>query len=1099
MGTDSAREADVPRRRRLRRPYVTVAVVVAVALTASLLTIVARAQLEEDDALPVAVAADVADVDLPPSGLVVSLSRPGFTDLPGTLGVESAFVTSVVAAEPVAAVELLAGGEVVARVLPEEPTVERTDRLTWLPEAEGPVTVLARAYDAKGHVGQSNPLRVDVRAPEPVAGLAAVTSVEGDTLDAIAARYGVTGASVAEWNQIPGVGPADPLPLGTALEVPVALPAWSPTAAATAGRSVPLGSPGRSSVPGGPAAPPPMPAGLALAVPPTLAVAVDGCTATVEATAGEAGQDLVLLQAPPTGGAFVPVAALTGEPVELPVTTGIHDLVVAAGDGGSLAAWSAPVTVPVTDDACSGWDGEVRLDGGRLVADTEADAAYLYLSTTPTEWVRVPAEGFVARGPSGFDFTGVLPPLTGATLAVEAWGRIGAELTFIGRGTFTPPPPKDGAQSPPGSVVSISDAVPLPKVQLWWLRPADWKHAGDPPKAVTAGEVLEPTTLEFQWSAALPGVTHGLVQVTAAPVPAQAGPNPGGVLYLGFAPGHGGTFTIDFKKVVNTFLAKQNGTLIDAKTGLGTQTYQALAGLAGDDSTTSSLPYSPVPIDLDPLDDDEVQELLKQLFVVRVVPMIGDTWTGLVSNDVSLTVDTAGLFPVAPAGEKPYELDVKMVQPPRPPDPWKMSCWQFVGWTDEAELQKKLAEEQAAANAAGHPNLGEYTVWKVLVDAVGSGPICGGCYHFGSLTVAVAGADCSDDDFLDMLWDGFKTFVNMLSSTFAFIKASIVDIVVSATGCKSAGDTAASICSTLATAALDAALISLGIPPSLPNWDQLVAAAKGDIVELGVGLATDLGVPCDEADFAAEIHGQKGLTCEEALSALLDEAVAQIDQLYADTAKSMGFSFPALMKVRPHPSGQVGPAAIEITVNPTKYSAAEGGKTCSVGAYPGAAWAAKIDPFATAAMGKQAGSPIVSGIAPGFTQGTKIGPVLIPQLSWSGKPFETGFWDLPDLPKAGANTYGPASRTYQVYPPAELDPVQVAVLATYTSGMTDAQGKPVVGVSKFWYQWPRHVFLLNQSALFKLLITSGCATGTGLHAWLVPGYGPGLPQVVLNP
>ena len=1070
----------------VRRFLPTIAIGVAVALVSAVLTVVAHRQLADDSGSSVPVADAGATLELPRSGLVVTLSRPGFVTTPVTDGSDNAFVVSVVAERSVAAVELLAGASVVDRIVPDDRVASRTDRLVWHPDGAGTTTVVARAYGADGRVGQSNPLRVDVRPALPTAGIASVVSAPGETLGDLADRYGTDRSTVAAWNQSADRDPGAALPTGTEVEVPIGLGAIEPTTTTSNAQGIRGPTTSRAL--------PPLPSDITTAAAPHLEVATRGCGVTVDARPGADGQQLYLLQVPPTGGAYEPVAAITDPSVALGAGLGPHDFVLAAGDAGALVAWSDPVSVTVDDPACSGWQGTARLQDGSLVLDggPEAESAYLYLSTSPGEWVRVPAKGSVPRGiDGGYGVAGSLPPLPGSTLRIEAWGRVNGQLTALGTGTYTPPPPPSGPNDHllPSTAVGIGNDVSLPKAQLWWLRPADWKHGGDPPEAVTSGAVPGTPTLHFQWTAPTPAVTHGLVQVTSAAVPPTAGPDPGGVLVQKTVTGNGGTFDLDFATVLDAFLAQQNGGIAQVSPP-GSQTYQAIAGLGAlGGGSTPSITASPHPLDLDPTDDFDVEEVFHQLFVVRVVPMAGDSWGGLVSNDVDLDVTPSGAR-VAPAGARPYALDVQLVKPPRPPDPSKMNCWEFAGWTDPAALQEHLdAEAKAAAASATGVNLGTYTVWKALVTAVGDGPICAGCYHIGSLTVGVAGADCSDSGFFDDLFDAFKTFVNMLSSAFAFIKDQIIDLVVSATGCKAAGDTAASICSTLAEAVLDAALASLGIPPSLPNWDELIAAAKGDIVALGVGLATQLGVPCDDASFAAEVDGQPGLTCEAALEALLDEAQAQIDQLYSDTATAMGFHFPDLMKVRPHPSGQVGPAEVKVTVHPTQYSKAEKGKTCPALILSNSIWAGKIDLATTAKVGKYVTGPLVSGVVPSVFGGV----YQIPHQFWAGSPFEANFVQLPDLQfdSTDPTGYRATSRTYQVYPPTQFDPVQVNQLYIYAQqGVTGSNGEPVPGVTYFGYQWPEQVFLLNAGAQFTLTVVSGCATGTGSHTWILPGFAP---------
>ena len=988
---------------------------IATAVIASLLTVLAAPE-DESPQLEASAGTDLAPADVPRAGMVLVLSRPGFVDIPLARGMASAFHVDVSSASPVTAVELLAGSEQVALTTLDDEQLDRVDRFVWTPEDAGTVTLVARAHSEDGHVGQSNPLRVEVRDLE--SGPAAATDVPS---------------------------------ISTDLEL------------------APIRSVRMAGAP-------------AMASQPTLTASSKGCTASIGATAGAPEQDLVLMQVPPTGGSFVPVSNVKDGTTALTLTSGLHDFVLAAGVSGEAVSWSNLVTVDIPDDECDSWTGDVSLKGNLLVADTDADLAYLYLSSLPGEWVRVPSTGFVARSAAGFDFEGLLPPLTGGALQLEAWGRKGGALVEIGAGSLVPP-----AGSGSQSAMGIGGVVGVPKVQLWFLQP-DKDEPMKAPTPLTSASLGVATTLKFKWSAPIAGVTRGVVQVTPSPAPAQS-PVPYDALYMQNVYGNGGTFTIDFQKVLAAWFAKQSKNSVNAALPLYSQLQ------AGEPTS-----WDPTPAPLETgAPDVEVEEATTKVFYVRVVPMANDSWTGLMSNDVDLTVDTSmGLTPEAPKGEFPYTLAVDLVSPPKPPDPSKLDCWQFTGWSDGYE--KALAAEEAAFAKGPNPagdlifaSLYPYMAWTALTKSIGSGPICGACYvslSYGGHAVVdfnPTGGSCSSGTFLDDLYDAFKTLVNVVSSTYAYIKDKIVEIVTTVTGCNAVagemgGKTGEDLCHLVAMSALNAALIYFGIPPSLPNWDELIAAAKGDIVALGVELAESAGVPCDDATFAAEVSQQKNLTCEAALEALLDKAIEEMNLFYKDVAASMGFAFPALMKVRPHPAGQVAPAKVKITVNPTKYTAAEEGDTCPVGVYSWSTWQAPPAPFPPKSFtpaGVLVGTSIVP---PGWFGGTYYD---IPKLSWAGAPFEPGFWELPDLQKLGG--YAPASQTYELYPPETYGPVDVGRVYQ-TTGIQQTQ--LVQQWTSMWSRWPVQTFLLNSGSTFKLVVKSGCAKAV-VKQWLLPGFANG--------
>ena len=480
--------------------------------------------------------------------------------------------------------------------------------------------------------------------------------------------------------------------------------------------------------------------------------------------------------------------------------------------------------------------------------------------------------------------------------------------------------------------------------------------------------------------------------------------------------------------------------------------------------------------------------------MVRALPFAGDTYLGPPSNDVIFHTTN---YPVAPKGTPAYALDLELIDEPRPPDVYKSSCWQIAGYVDEEGYEQKLAAEKAAFAGQELVSIGQYqyVFWDFMWSQLGSNPICAGCYNFGSLHIGLAGGQCSSSSFLGDLFSAFEGFVNLLAGGFAYLKSVVVDAVATLSGCKAVssaaggGSSGESICNTLAEVAVNAALISLGIPPTLPNWDQLVAAAKADIAELGASLAAQAGVPCDEAGFAAEVHGQQQLTCEGAVAALLDEVVKQVNQAYVDVATSMGFDFPPELRVVPHPAGQVKPATVKITVKPTQYSLAEGGETCSALVATGATWTATPD-FVGSLIGKPTPpAVVVKGLtfgAGGFASGSTY--QQIPKKTWSGPVFAAAPLRLPDL-TAGPNDgpLQPASRIYQLYPPAAAQEVWVSAFSAPTSSSQTY-------VSKTSLQVPHHTLLLQLASKLDIVAISGCASSSSksyiLHGFSFPGAPP---------
>ncbi|MCZ7528475.1 MAG: hypothetical protein M5U14_20150 [Acidimicrobiia bacterium] len=522
------------------------AVGVAGALLAGSAAYLARRGLD-DGATP----AGATGPALPPVGMVVSLERAGGGDLAAALGPPLAFHVGVVGTEPIVAVELWSGGTVVDRVVAGDgdERTGRADRLTWRPAEEGAATLVARAIDGGGRVGQSNPVRVEVAEPMALATYETHVAVEGETLDGLAEVLGHDGTVLVALN--PGMDPTAALVPGTEVLVPTAitaadvpaslagtLPPDAPAEVVAAAREADAGAVGRGrglAPPPGrwrrPRARPPAPGPRARRGPRAL-----GRPRRLR-RGGDRG-------APGRGGGHQPHPAAprarrerfraggrardgrpgrAGHRHRRPAVgrdaharrrgrrrRGPHGLVAARrrrGGGG-----------------CEGWEGDARLVDGRLVADADpgADLAYLYLSaepylsSDPGRWVRVPPTGFVPRAADGrYDFRPHLPDLDGRSLQLRAWGRRGGALVPVGTGRYTPPP---GHTSLPPSIFGSV-------VRLDWIEQE--AKAGAPEKLAALGTVEELGVERFRWSTKLLGVTHGVWQVTAAPVAPGAGPDPG--------------------------------------------------------------------------------------------------------------------------------------------------------------------------------------------------------------------------------------------------------------------------------------------------------------------------------------------------------------------------------------------------------------------------------------------------------------------------------------------------------------------------------------------------------------------------------------------
>lgn len=750
------------------------------ALIGSGLVVLARPDDEPAAADPAP--ASTPAIDLAPSGVVVSLSRAG--ELPIPVDVPHSFRVGATAAETVARLELWDGDTVVATYEPPGSRTSLEPRLAWTPTEVGRRLVTARAVDAAGRVGLSNPLWVDV-TDEP-----SITA----TIDGSPAGYR------------PPTGP-ERLP-----PAPV-LPA--------AGRAV-------------------RGAGPASGLLPNLVLAIDECDVAVTASpAASGGAQLVLLTIPPNGQAAVPVADLgvVEEGGSSDMTTlgggGAQAFVLAAVSDGAVVGWSPPEVAEVDPDCPPpGWDGDVVLADGKLHADATHPEAYLYLEAEPGVWQRVPETGTVPNVGGTYDFGPHLPALPGS-FEVHAWGRDGNDVNLLGRAVYVPP-------AASGSAAQLGTGSFLPPTTLRYVKPAE---DDQPTQLLTKGTIdVDPDddllgAHLFTWSTPLGAVSHGLVEVSMEPLPAEAGPSPYLTQFSCLVPGDGGLVRIDFDD------RTCSPSLAPAPSTLGSYGDLVPVGLGLPPNVGTKDPLTALEDLLEPPDDPDVYgpedippgDLPAWLEhrVVRVLPMTGDSWFGVRSNDVALEVDRT---PKAPPGEYAYELDLKLVGAPRPPSWSLMSCWQHTGWDDEEEAAALAAQEKASLLAQLEGGLTPpilfmsqfpHLFWTELTK--GGGPICGGCYDLsvaglGSATFGIGGADCTEDSSFwedPVGWVGsnivgpvlavLEELVDLAADGFAYLKNQAIQGLMTVTGCTGA------FCELVATAVVNGALLALGVPPTIPN------------------------------------------------------------------------------------------------------------------------------------------------------------------------------------------------------------------------------------------------------------------------------------------
>ena len=857
----------------------------------------------------------------PPPSIPMAVTLSG-SALGGT--VEEHFDVSlssdIISQEPIVRLELWDAGGLVESV-EIAPAVAVVHHLwSWPAEGVGSHVFVMRAIDREGRTGESRPLWIHVAAPAGQAGPA----ISG------ASRGKVVAAATAG---IPAI----------------AVPASFVVAATAAPDRAPL----VELSPGGCTA--------MVTVAPALAPA-DGIA--LYGAADSAASFTLLGTFPPSGG---------GVSVEIPGGFSVFHTDAYGPDGTELSAL-IPV---VADPSCTTdkWSGGATLAGGFLASDAPVDRAYLYLSAGNGPWARYPASGFAPRSTDGFDFSPVLPSIgADGAMTFEAWGRGDAGLVFLGAGTF-------GGAKASASVSLVGTATftgPLHPSLVWVKQPGKNETSGEFGQAIpeilaTTGRLcafaaedsaqpagwctyLPPSSthevgpisldsssgLVFRWNAGAPQATHGIWQVSVFPPPSEPALDFIGLRAFGDAPDTGGDFPIDLATVLyglenpgepaSTSAASQPLQWGDLSAALnaspsasgsgspvsaGQVTSVVPGGAAAEGSSGDGIPPVVLPAYPDAL-------------YVRAVSLAEPQQPLAASDPVKLLIDWNPIpkiklptgFSISGTITRPsrpnYDLQrcVRVIENPfgsANPVPDNLQA------IDPAGVKKDLYTEFAPAP------VGKTICAKYKEPEKPS--------FFGSLWGAITSAV----DFVSKVWDAVADFVNDL-------KKGIIDFAAKFSGCEAIAEAtgmskeeAEATCVGGLTIAANAALAAYGIPPTVPKFDAVVSAAKGEVreaIKKSVReAAKTAGLDCDETGvFSANCDELVDKEMNDALDAI-EEQVSKATVASAGSGKGWYLDLNPEIKVIPEPAGTLQGPVFDITITKAQYSNVKGPESCTVSAW----------------------------------------------------------------------------------------------------------------------------------------------------------------------
>jgi hypothetical protein len=647
------------------------------------------------------------------------------------------------------------------------------------------------------------------------------------------------------------------------------------------------------------------------------AVTINDCVATIEPVSGKA-----FVFAAAFGGAFDQVGAGTVE-----IAVGSSPILAYANVDGRA---TAPVLIPPSIDCGRrNWSGDLDFEGGILANPTGADAAYLYISYDDETWSRVPEENqtFIAPGlDGGFDFGPLLSPPAGAPAAIEAWGWRDGELVALGAGRWEPVAAKGsptdialgGLTGPLVAATGLEwllfNGTPISQGTICTYEPAggDGVIATLPLTCTNAPLPEIPDT--FRWTSEWG--THGILQVSALPPPAGSALAYPGLLSMQMvpAPSEGGVeFPVDF------------GAILDPSPVVATQpdpselTYEVIAGLVPGAAEPQRADFSP-PLFQTAAGESlgERRPLPSDVLYLRVVPMDGVQPLPGASNTVVIDLVHEPPPPDPVHFEIPdVRMQVKMTPPtvPNPsysrcvrvienpfgwlnPSPDETALWNFLhpsafpfGWT--GTFPSKFAYDNTAARAFVYEDgvkVNRGLIPGATVCAVQHPPPSKSLWdHIEDAIGAVTGT-----------WDLYATLYDKL-------KEKIAEGLVLATGCEQY--MSEERCKGVASTAVKIGLTMAGAPPTIPKFEELVDAAKGDIAKWLV----------EESEVCEDIVVQQECEdlAEDMIEKLFDEVQLTASQAAVSTAASGSQHTLTLhpgIVVIPEPAGTLAPATFEITL-----------------------------------------------------------------------------------------------------------------------------------------------------------------------------------------